>query len=150
MMRLLQPHRKSHKMRHLIPSSPLLRTALLGDAAASGGMGLLLTAAAHPLASLLALPEPLLRGAGLVLLPYAGLVAWLGVRPRLPRWMVRGVVGVNLLWALDSLLLLALGLAAPNGLGTAFVLLQAAVVLGFALLQWAGLRRGAVLGAVAA
>ncbi len=137
-------------MRHLIPSSPLLRTALLGDAAASGGMGLLLTAAAHPMASLLALPEPLLRGAGLVLLPYAGLVAWLGAQPRLPRWMVRGVVGVNLLWTLDSLLLLALGLAAPNGLGAAFVLLQAAVVLGFALLQWAGLRRGAVLGAVAA
>lgn len=137
-------------MRHLIPSSPLLRAALLGDAAASGGMGLLLTAAAHPLASLLVLPEPLLRGAGLVLLPYAGLVAWLGVQPRLLRWMVRGVAGINLLWALDSLLLLALGLAVPNGLGIAFVLLQAVAVLGFALLQWAGLRRSTVLGAVAA
>ncbi len=137
-------------MRHPIPSSTLLRAALLGDAAASGGMGLLLTAAAHPLASLLALPEPLLRDAGLVLLPYAGLVAWLGFQPRLPRWMVRGVVGINLLWALDSLLLLLLGLAAPNGLGAAFVLLQGTAVLGFALLQWAGLRRGTVLGAVAA
>lgn len=59
-------------MRHLIPSSTLLRAALLGDAAASGGMGLLLTAATHPMASLLALPEPLLRGAGLVLLPLPG------------------------------------------------------------------------------
>jgi len=137
-------------MRHLIPSSTLLRAALLGDAAASGGMGLLLTAAAYPLASLLALPEPLLRGAGLVLLPYAGLVGWLGAQRRLPRWLVRGVVGVNLLWALDSLLLLLLGLAAPNGLGAAFVLLQAMAVLGFGLLQWAGLRHGAVLDAVAA
>jgi len=150
MMRLLQPHRRSHNMRHLIPSSTLLRAALLGDAAASGGMGLLLTAAAHPMAALLALPEPLLRGAGLVLLPYAGLVAWLGFQPRLPRWMVRGVVGINLLWTLDSMLLLALGLATPTGLGAAFVLLQGVGVLGFALLQWAGLRRGAVLGAVAA
>ncbi len=137
-------------MRHLIPSSPLLRAALLGDAAASCGMGLLLATAADSLAPLLALPEPLLRGAGLVLLPYAGLAAWLGAQPRLPRWTVRGVVGVNLLWALDSLLLLALRLAAPNGLGTAFVLLQAAAVLGFAVLQWAGLRRGVVLGAVTA
>ena len=137
-------------MRHLIPSSPLLRAALLGDAAASAGMGLLLTTAAQPLASLLALPEPLLRGAGLVLLPCAGLAAWLGAQPRLPRWMVRGVVGINLLWALDSLLFLLLGLAAPNRLGTTFVLLQAAAVLGFALLQWAGLRRGTVPGAVAA
>lgn len=149
-MRPLQSHRRNHKMRHLIPSSPLLRAALLGDAAASGGMGLLLTAAAYPLASLLALPEPLLRGAGLVLLPYAGLVGWLGAQRRLPRWLVRGVVGVNLLWALDSLLLLLLGLAAPNGLGAAFVLLQAMAVLGFGLLQWAGLRHSAVLGAVAA
>ena len=137
-------------MRHLIPSFPLLRAALLGDAAASGGMGLLLTAAAHPMASLLALPEPLLRDAGLVLLPYAGLVTWLGFQSRLPRWMVRGVMGSNLLWALDSMLLLALGLATPNGLGTAFVLLQGVAMLGFALLQWAGLRHGAVLGAVAA
>lgn len=128
-------------MYHLIPPSTLLRAALLGDAAASGGMGLLLTAAAHPLASLLNLPEPLLRGAGL-LLPYAGLVAWLGFQPRLPRWMVRGVVSINLIWALDSLLLLGLGMAAPNRLGIAFVLLQATAVLGFALLQWAGLRRG--------
>ena len=47
-------------------------------------------------------------------------------------------------------LLLLLGLAAPNGLGTAFVLLQAVAVLGFGLLQWVGLRHGAVLGAVAA
>jgi len=134
-------------MRHLIPSSPLLRAALLGDAAVSAGMGLLLTAAAQPMASLLALPEPLLRGAGLVLLPYAGLVAWLGVQSRLPRWMVRGVIGVNLLWAMDSILLLALGFAAPNALGTTFVLLQTAAVLGFALLQGAGLRRGATPGA---
>ena len=130
-------------MRQPILSTPLLRTALLGDAAASAGMGVLLTAAAHPLASLLALPEPLLRGAGLVLLPYAVLVAWLGTRLTLPRWAIRGVIGVNLLWAADSLLLLMLGWMSPNALGTAFVLVQAAAVLGFAALQWAGLRRGA-------
>ena len=124
-------------MRHLIPSSPLLRAALIGDAAVSAGMGLLLAAAAQPMASLL------------VLLPYAGLVAWLGVQSRLPRWMVRSAIGVNLLWAVDSLLLLALGFAVPNALGTAFVLLQTAAVLGFALLQGAGLRRSAAPGSVA-
>lgn len=130
-----------------IPSNSLLRAGLLGDAAASGAMGLLLSAAASPLASLLALPEPLLRGAGLLLLPYAGLVAWLGTRPRLPRWAVLGVIGTNLLWVLDSVLVL--GLASPNGLGVAFVLGQAAAVAAFALLQWAGLRQGAVQGAAA-
>ena len=136
-------------MRHLIPSSPLLRAALIGDAAVSAGMGLLLAAAAQPMASLLALPEPLLRGAGLVLLPYAGLVAWLGVQSRLPRWMVRSAIGVNLLWAVDSVLLLALGTAKPNALGTVFVLLQTVTVLGFALLQGAGLRRSTAPGSVA-
>lgn len=131
-------------MRHLIQTTPLLSAALLGDAAASAGLGLLMAAAAHPLASLLALPEPLLRGAGLVLLPYAALAVWLGTRATLRRWMVHGVIGVNLLWAADSLLLLVLGWVSPNGLGTAFVLMQAAAVLGFSVLQWIGLRQGAV------
>ena len=133
--------RKDETDASLPPFHPLLRGALLGDAAASAGMGLLLAGAAHPLASVLALPEPLLLGAGLMLLPYAGLIAWLGSRSRLPRWAVRGAIAVNLLWVADSALLLALGIVSPNGLGTGFVLLQAAAVLGFALLQWAGLRQ---------
>ena len=120
-----------------------LRVVLLGDAAAGGATGLLLAAGAGPLAPLLGLPEPLLRGAGLVLLPYAAAVAWLGARPAPGRGAVRAVVALNLLWVVDSLLLLALRPVAPTGLGTAFVLLQALVVLGFALAQWAGLRRAA-------
>ena len=51
-----------------IKQTPFLRTALLGDAAASGATGLLLVIAAGPLAPLLGLPEPLLlirqRGIG--------------------------------------------------------------------------------------
>lgn len=56
---------------------------------------------------------------------------------------MRAVVALNLLWAADSLLSLALRPVSPTGLGTAFVLLQALVVLGFALAQWAGLRHAA-------
>lgn len=121
----------------------LLRLALLGDAAASGATGLLMAAGAGPLAPLLGVPESLLRGAGLVLLPYAAAVAWLGTRPTPGRGAVRAVVALNLLWAAECVLLLALRLAAPTGLGVAFVLLQAAVVLGFALAQWTGLRQAA-------
>ena len=125
-------------------TSPLLRFALLGDAVASGATGLLLAAASGPLAWLLGLPAPLLRGAGLVLLPYAILVAWLGMRAVPAPPLVRTVIAVNLFWVADSLLL-ALGPAlfglAPNGLGIAFVLAQAAVVLGFAVAQCIGLRR---------
>jgi hypothetical protein len=129
--------------------NPLLRFALLGDAAASGATGLLLAAGAGPLAPLLGLPGPLLRGAGLALLAYAAVVAWLGTRDAPPRAAVLAVVVVNLLWAADSLLLLALGPAAPTGLGVAFVLAQALVVLGFAAAQAAGLRGAAAAPAVA-
>ena len=128
--------------------TPFLRFALLGDAAASGATGLLLAAGA--LAPLLGLPEGLLRVAGLVLLPYAAFVAWLGARGGgAPRNAVRAVVAINLLWALDSVLLLALGPVSPNGLGTAFVLAQAMVVLGFAAVQWTALRGAAPARAAA-
>lgn len=123
--------------------TPFLRLALLGDAAASGATGLLLTAAAAPLTALLGLPEPLLRGAGLVLLPYAAAAAWAGTRIAPPRWAVHVAVVVNLIWVADSVLLLAFGRVAPTWLGVAFVLAQAAVVLGFGVAQWIALRRAA-------
>ena len=129
--------------------TPLLRFALLGDAAASGATGLLLAAGAGFLASLLGLPEELLRWAGLLLLPYAAFVAWAGTRDGVPRNAVRAAVAINLLWTLDSVLLLALGPVSPNGLGTAFVLAQALVVLGFAATQWMALRGAASARAVA-
>ncbi len=121
--------------------TPFLRLALLGDAAASGATGLLLITAAEPLAPLLRLPTTLLHGAGLVLLPYTAFVAWAGTRDRLPRWAVRAAIVINLLWAADSALLLAAGPMSPAALGTAFVLAQALVVLGFAVMQWSALRR---------
>jgi len=129
-----------------LPSARLLRGALLADAAASGAMGLLMAGGAGFLAAPLGLPEPLLRIAGLVLLPWAGWVAWLGAAALPARNAVRAVVAVNLVWVVDSLLLLAFGRLlglAPGGLGIAFVLVQALAVLGFALLQGMALRRAA-------
>ncbi len=121
--------------------TPFLRLVLLGDAAASGASGLLLAAAAGPLAPLLGLSAPLLRDARLVLLPCAAFIAWAGTRDRPPRCAVRAAVIINLLWAIDSALLLAAGPVSPVALGVAFVLAQALVVLGFAVMQWSALRR---------
>ena len=126
-----------------LSTTPLLRLALLGDAVASGATGLLLAAVAGPLAPWLGLPAPLLRGAGLVLLPYAALVAWAGLRADVGRGTVWAVIVANLLWVADSVLLLAVGPFSPTALGTGFVLAQALVVLGFGLAQRAGLRRAA-------
>ncbi|WP_237217779.1 hypothetical protein, partial [Falsiroseomonas oryziterrae] len=126
-----------------IASPPLLRIALLGDAAPSAAMRLLLAGAAGPLAGLLGLPQALLLGAGLVLIPYAGLVAALGRSAAPSRNAVRVVIAVNVIWVADSLLLLALPAFAPTALGVAFVLAQAMAVVGFAALQAIALRRGA-------
>ena len=83
-----------------IQSSPLLRNALALDAVACAGMGLLLATAAGPLAAPLGLPEALLRGAGLLLLPCAALLGFLASRKALPRLAVYAVIGINLghLW----------------------------------------------------
>ncbi len=124
----------------MTPPLSILRLALLGDALASGATGLLAALGAGVLAEPLGLPVPLLRMAGLALLPYAAFVGWLGTRPEPARGAVLAVIAINALWTLDSLALLVSGWVAPTALGTAFVLLQAAVVAGFAAAQAWGLR----------
>jgi len=136
----------------LIQSSPLLRKALALDAAACAGMGLLLATAAGPLAQPLGLPEAFLRGAGIVLLPCAVLLGFLASRKVLPRLAIYTVIGINLVWIVDSIAILLMGWFAPTGLGIAFVLAQAAAVAIVTELEVIGFRRssaqaGAVLGA---
>jgi hypothetical protein len=128
----------------LIQHPLLLRRALLGDAIISGATGLLMFGGATLLASLLALPEPLLRYAGLVLLPFAAFVAYVGTRANISRSAVWLVIIINALWVLLSIVLLLSGWVAPNLFGQGFVLLQAIVVGGFAELQWLGLQRSAL------
>lgn len=128
-----------------IQSSPLLRNALALDAAACAGMGLLLAMAAGPLAAPLGLPETLLRGAGILLLPCAALLAVLASRRILPRFAVYAVIGINLVWIVDSLAILLMGWFAPTGLGIAFVLGQAAAVAIVTELEVIGFRRSPAL-----
>jgi hypothetical protein len=128
----------------LIQSSPLLRNALALDAAACAGMGLLLATAAGPLAGPLGLPDGFLRGAGAVLLPCAVLLGFLASRKVLPRLAVYAVIGVNLLWIVDSIAVLLMGWFAPTGLGIAFVLAQAAAVAIVTELEVIGFRRSPV------
>lgn len=110
-----------------------LRVLLGVDAAFCLAAGLGLVVAADALGAAMGLPAGLLRGAGMVLLPWGAFVAWCAGRPA--RWAVLTVVVVNLLWAADSVLLLATGWVAPNGLGVAFVLGQAAMGGAIAVLQ---------------
>ena len=127
--------------------SPLLRLALLLDALASGVMSLALVAGAGLIAPWLALPEALLREAGLILVPYvAGLVLMVR-RSELPLMAVHAVIVCNVGWVAGSALLLTGGFVAPSTLGYAFVIAQAAAVALFAELQVVGLRRGHAVAA---
>ena len=119
----------------------LLRLALLADAAASGAMGVLLAAAADPLAAWFGLPVALLREVGLPLIPYAGLLLYLASRQTTPRLPAQLIVAGNVLWVLGSAMLLMSGLVAPAALGTAFVIAQALIVAILAELQVMGLKR---------
>jgi hypothetical protein len=127
--------------------SPLLRKALLADALLSGITGLALAFAAAPLATPFGLAVGLLRWSGLILIPFAAFVAWLGTRQRVQRPLVFAVVACNALWAVDSVLLLIIGWVEPTVLGEVFVLGQALVVVVVAELEFLGLRRSTLVEA---
>jgi hypothetical protein len=124
------------------PSS-FLRLALLADAAVSGATGLAMMLGAGVVDGLLGVPGVLLRYAGLSLLPFAALVAFLATRENLSRPAAWAVVAFNALWAVDSIVLMASGWIAPTALGYAFIAFQALVVAIFAKLQYIGLRKAA-------
>ena len=123
---------------HAIQPSPLLKLTLAADALVSGAVAVLQLALGAALASLLALPHGLLTESGIFLVGYAALLAYLARGAAIPRALVWLLVIGNAGWAAGCVLLIAL--AHPSGLGTAYLLIQAATVLVFAGLQWAGLK----------
>ena len=121
-------------------SPTFLRRALILDALASGATALLMIAGAGLVESLLGLPAALLRGAGLVLVPYAAFVVYAGTRDIISRSAVWMIIVANMAWAAASALLLVSGWVAPAALGYAFVIAQAVVVALLGELQYMGLR----------
>lgn len=124
-----------------IETSTFLRRVLLLDAAGCAGMGLLLVTCHGLLSALLNLPVGLLREAGVVLLPFALLLAFLAMRARLPRAAVWAVIAINAIWVIDSVVLLLSGWVQPNLLGYLFVAGQAAFVAVMVELEYIGLRK---------
>ena len=131
-----------------IQPSTFLRRVLLLDAVSSGAMALLLLTCGGMLASLLNLPAELLNEAAFVLVPFAAAVGFLGTRIRMSRIALWAVIGLNALWAIDSVVLLFTGWVQPNLLGYVFVAGQAAFVAVMAELEIIGMRKsGAVVPA---
>ena len=74
-----------------------LRYVLIADAAASGATGALMIAGAGFLSGLLALPAGLLFEAGLILVPYVLLVAFVASRQIIPVKPVWFIIACNAL-----------------------------------------------------
>ena len=90
--------------------SPIrLSVKTIADAAASGATGLMMIAGAGLLEGLLGLPTALMREAGLLLVPYVALVAYVGTRETIARPAVKAIIAINVLWVAASIGLLMSG-----------------------------------------
>jgi len=130
-----------------IRASSLLRRVLIVDALTSGACGVAMFALADVFASLLQLPVELVREAGMILLPFAAFVGFVASRQAPARIAVWAIIALNIVWVVDSVLLLFTGWVAPNVLGYVFVIAQAAMVLVLADLEYMGLKRSAAVAA---
>ena len=109
-----------------------IHQVLLTDIAITGATALLMLLGAPLIDDLLDVPAALLAGAGAVLIPYVGYLFWLANRDAAPRAGIGVAIAANLAWAIGCVVLLVAGWVDPNGLGVAFILLNAVVVIVFA------------------
>ena len=114
----------------------LLKFALTLDGVVTSANGIALLAGAALLDEWLGLPASLLVAVGAFLTVYGGLVLKLAGRP-----VKAAVVAVNVVWAADTLLALALDWHEPTLAGQLVIAVQAVGCAGFAALQYLGLRR---------
>lgn len=130
-------------MNELIQHSVFLRKVLKTDALLSAITVAVMTFGADVLAPVTGLPADGLRLVGLALIPWVGLLLWVGTRPAVPAGWVWLVIALNGLGAVACAVLafgasldltaLGLGFMAVNGVGAAAL----------ADLQYLGLRRSA-------
>ncbi|MEU5461222.1 hypothetical protein ACH4KU_24175 [Streptomyces althioticus] len=116
-----------------------LRRLLALDALVTGANALAYLALSGPLGRFLGIGSGLLLALGAFLALYAAGVGLLAARPHPPTAGVRGVVEVNLAWTAASFLALVLWLS-PTTAGAVWVVLQALVVGGLALVQHQALK----------
>ncbi|GAA2092617.1 hypothetical protein GCM10009801_59230 [Streptomyces albiaxialis] len=118
-----------------------LRRFLALDAAVTGVNGLAYLLLSGPCGRLLGVGQELLAGLGAGLVLYAVAVGWTATRRPAPRLAVRAIVEINLAWAVLSIAAMTLWFDGLTTAGTVWAPLQAAVVAGFAVLQYTALRR---------
>ena len=132
-------------MTEIIRVSPFLRYVLFADAATCAACALLLGFGGGFLQNLLGLPASLMLYAGLSLIPFTAFLVYAATRKSISKPAVWAIIGLNLLWTIDSFLLLVSDYVEPTTFGYIFVILQAIGVLMFADLEFVGLRKAEVV-----
>lgn len=122
--------------------STFLRAVIGLDAAVCGALGVVFAAGGAPVANLTGLPTAFAQPVGLFLVGYTALLVWLALRPSLPRGAVWGLVGFNAIWAVESVMIVALDWVQPTIVGQGVIYVQAAGALGVAAMQVLALRLG--------
>jgi hypothetical protein len=122
-------------------ATPVLPFALKADGLATLPTGLLFTALAGVLDGPLGMPTWFLLTVGLFCVAYGAAVLYLGFRPVINRRAAGAVVALNLIWILDSALLVVAGLFDLTTLGVLVVLGIAVAVAAITALQVTGLRQ---------
>jgi hypothetical protein len=107
----------------------------------TGANGLAYVAGAAVLDSLLGPSPAVLVGLGVFMLAYAATAAVLATRRPVSRLGVGVIADGNILWAIASLAVVGFGWLGLTTAGTVWTLIQAALVVAFAALQLAALRR---------
>jgi len=121
---------------------PLLRSSLKLDSLVTGANGIAYVAGVAVLDEFFGLSSGWLLGIGAFLIAFAAEVWLVSSRPRINRTHAGLVAEANVVWAVASVLVVAFGWLELSTTGQVWALMQAAVVGGFAALQFASLRRG--------
>ncbi|MFG3259917.1 hypothetical protein [Streptomyces sp. NPDC048172] len=117
-----------------------LRRFLALDALVTGVNGLAYLLLSGPVGRLLGVGQDLVVGLGAGLILYAAAVGWAATRRPAPRPAVQAIVETNLAWTVLSLAAMVLWFDGLTTAGNVWIPLQAAVVAGFAVLQYTALR----------
>ena len=118
-----------------------LKTALLLDATVTGANGLAYLAGATVLDSLLGPSPTHFVAIGAFLAVCAAILAITGTRRPIPRGWATFAAEVNVVWAIGSVAVVALGWFDLTTTGQVWTILQAGIVAAFAALQLMALRR---------
>jgi hypothetical protein len=121
-------------------SDSLLRFAMRADATLCAGLGLLVAMAADQLSRLSGLSPASEWVAGAALVVYGAALYVFAAAPAVRRIGV-AVVAANVVFAIAVVTVVVIGVLPLTGVGVAMMLATAAGTLGFAYLQYLGVRR---------